>query len=236
MCKFVQELRNSLLNVSQYLNRQIMKRLFFAVIAVLVSVAASAQEQDAFYEQCVKEIFALKDKWPTTTNWKGEKELTPFYEVKKDVQMQFAEEFMKTELYKAAKAQSDIVVGKMHQNDNKIIESRTITSMSFNAHIHEDEYTISLTKDFSTKKWKLEFTYNHSSYSTPPPVNLIDINIDGSQKLKGNTNQESYCVIASIAIYRYSGKNGLEISDSSAQSTRYSDNNGDLGKISAWDL
>ena len=87
-----------------------------------------------------------------------------------------------------------------------------------------------------TKKWKLEFTYNHSSYSTPPPVNLIDINIDGSQKLKGNTNQESYCVIASIAIYRYSGKNGLEISDSSAQSTRYSDNNGDLGKISAWDL
>lgn len=213
-----------------------MKRLFIILFAALVYSSVSAQEQDAFYEQCVNEIISLRDKWPSVTNWKGEKVLTPFYEVKEDVQMKFAEEFMSTSsLYKAAKAQSDIVVGKMHQSDNKVIESRTIGSMNFTAHFHEDEYIINLSKDYSTKKWVLQFTYNHGEYSTPPPVDNIDITIDGSQQLKGKSYAESYCVLASIARYRYSGSNGLEVSDSSAQKSRYSDNNGDLGKVSSWD-
>ncbi|MBQ0070079.1 MAG: hypothetical protein KBT09_10095 [Bacteroidales bacterium] len=212
-----------------------MNRLFYVLLFALVALSVSAQETGDFYDKCVNEILALKDKWPSVTNWKGEKVLTPFYEVKKDVRMKFAEEFMRTSLYTAAKAQPDIVIGKKHQIDNKIIESRTINSMSFTAHFHADEYIISISKDFITKKWVLEFTYNHESYSSQPPVDNIDINIDGSQRLKGNSYDESYCVLANIARYRYDNhKVGLEVTDSSAQSMCKSDKNEDLGVLSAW--
>lgn len=213
-----------------------MKNLIIAVLTVVLTLPVAAQDTDIFYSQCFNEIVALKAKWPSTQNWKGDTVLTPSYEVDKKEQMRLAEEFMKTQLYRAACAQSDIAIGKMHQTDNKIIKSRTIGSMTITAHVHADEYNIHLAKDFKTKKWKLEFTYTHHTYSTPPATNVVDINIDGSQQLAGAKNQSAYCVIASIALHR-DGKNtsGFEASDSSAERPCQSANNSDLGKISSWD-
>lgn len=214
-------------------------RKFLLIISTFLMISMSsvyAQDSETFYNLCVKDILSLKDKWPSVRNWKGEPELKPSYEVDKNTQIALAQEFMKTTLYQRACQQAMLPVGKMHQNDNKIIKSRTVGSVTFTAHFHEDEYIINLSKDYSTKKWKLEFSYTHNTFSTPPPTDNIDINIDGSQILAGENGASSYCVTANIAAYRYSKvKTGVNVSDSSAQNPCESINNDDLGKISSWD-
>lgn len=211
-----------------------MKKYLIVIIALLSTITARAQDDNSFYELCVDEITAIKDKWPSTENWEGKMVLIPSYEVKTEMKARFAEEFMKTTIYKAACLQSDIVVGKKHQSNNKVIKSRAISSILFSAHIHGDEYDVRMEKDYLTKKWLLDFTYRPGDYSTPPPVDLIDITIDGSQ-MEGD-EQSSYCVIASIARHRYSNpESGLDVSDSSARHQCQSTRNSDLGKVSAWE-
>lgn len=204
--------------------------------AAVTSEAVQDEPKDEFYESCLKEIFDVKDKWPTVENWEGKKVLKPSYEVDKTTRMAFAEEFMKTVLYTRCEQQSQMVVGKMHQTDNKVIKSRTIGSMVFNLNYHGDEYIVSLKKDFSTKKWMLDFTFNHYDFGSVPKTNIISVNIDGGQILEGSKVSSAYCVILSLGLcnsmYQYPG---LEISDSSAQRSRKSEKNSDLGLISSWD-
>lgn len=201
-------------------------------------VATPVAVEDTFYNHCVAEIQALKDKWPSEKNWKGESVLKATYDVDKTVKFKLAQEFLKTTLHQRICQQSQIVVGKMHQTDNKVIKSRTVTGVSYTLNYHEDEYHVVLSKDYTTKKWMLEFTYHHDgTYDTPQVMNEIGFDLNGTQVLEGVKNSSAYCIIGSIASNRLTNpKSGLDVSDSSAQAPRSSEKNDDLGKVSSWDL
>lgn len=204
--------------------------------AVSAPTSAVPLIMDEFYEACRNDLMSIKDRWPSVENWKGEKELKPSYEVDKPTKMKFAEEFLKTTLCTRAFQQSQMIVGKMHQSDNKIIKSRVIGSASFNLYFHGDEYIVSLSKDYKTKKWVMDFSYNHGQYSQVPKGDHISINIDGSQLLEGSKSSSAYCVIADIGLENTSGRFvGLDVRDSSAERGRKSDKCSDLGIASSWD-
>lgn len=209
-----------------------MKKFLVTFVMAWLTLAATAQDSETYYRLCVSEVTAMKDKWPTMPNDQGVMEPAAAYQVSKDVQMKLAAEFMQTELCRAIIAQNDLAIGQKHQEEDKLILKREIKSIAIHGVFHADEYNVNLSRDFATKKWKLEFSFHHGIYSEEPVVDLIGFNVDGSQQLDGLNYKSAYCVIGSIAHHRYEKLvSGFEVTDSSFGRTCESPDNSDIGHI-----
>lgn len=209
-----------------------MKKYLFIALIALISISGYAQDSESYYRLCAGEVTALKSKWPTAPDWKGELAPAPVSDVSKEVRFRLAEEFMQSTLCQDVCKQSRLGIGQTHEMDEKKILDRTINSISIEANFHADTYHISLSKDYATKKWQMDFSFHHGVYSSEPVVDTINFDVEGQQQLDGQKFWSAYCVLGSIAHHRYTKhESGLEASDSSAKRDCKSDDNSDLGHL-----